>query len=393
MPETALIVVVDASVAVKPNFRSTYFATAAWLAIALAVAWVLVPLSHGALLGFKRAMPGYTLSFPNDHAAHPAYQTEWWYYTGHLRTKQGKTYGYQLTFFRHRLDSSGPTLNPSKWFADNIYMAHMVITDEQGQHFVYGEKINRAALGLAGAAEDRYHVWNEDWLVERLGSVHHLKGDIPDFKLNLILTPLKPPVLHGANQDGLSQKGEGKGHASHYYSYTRMRTEGVLHTRDGVFEVEGVSWMDHEFGSTQLKNYQVGWDWFSMQLANNTEVMLYHIRHKDGTIDPYSSGTLVQPDGSTQHLRREDFQIETHATWRSPKSGAVYPQRWTVRIPKADLTLHLEPVLAAQELITDNTTRVTYWEGSVQINGSMQGQPTTGVGYVELTGYVQRVNL
>jgi predicted secreted hydrolase len=223
--------------------------------------------------------------------------------------------------------------------------------------------------------------------------VHHLKADMPDFTLNLILTPLKSPVLHGVNQDGLSQKGEGKGHASHYYSYTRMQTEGVLHTRDGVFDVEGLSWMDHEFGSTQLKDYQVGWDWFSIQLENNYELMLYLIRHKDGSVDPYSSGTLVFPDGRSQHLRREEFQIEAHDTWKSPRSGAVYPQRWTVRIPTADLTLHLTPVLAAQELVTDNSTRVTYWEGSTQARGTMQGKALEGSSYVEMTGYVQRVSL
>ena len=369
-------------------------AHSAWLGVLLCLIGCLAfSASEGALLGFKRAVPGYTVSFPADHAAHPAYQTEWWYYTGHLRATSGKTYGYQLTFFRHRLDSSGPTLSPSKWFADNLYMAHMAITDEQGRRFVYGEKRNRAALGLAGAAEERYHVWNEDWLAERLGSVHHLKGDIPGFKLNLILTPLKPPVLHGANQDGLSQKGEGQGHASYYYSYTRMQTEGVLHTSDGALDVEGISWMDHEFGSTQLQESQVGWDWYSVQLANNHELMLYHIRHKDGSFDPYSSGTLVRPDGTSLHLRREDFQIQAHDTWRSSKSGAVYPQRWTLHVPKADLTLHLEPVLTDQELITDNSTRVTYWEGSVWVRGSMQGQATEGVGYVEMTGYVQRLNL
>ncbi len=349
--------------------------------------------SQGALFGFKRAVPGYRLTFPADHAAHPAFQTEWWYYTGHLQTKAGQAYGYQLTFFRRRLDSSGPSLKPSKWFADNVYMAHMAITDETNRRFVYGEKLNRAALGLAGASDTRYHVWNEDWLAERLGSVHHLKGDIPGYTLNLILTPLKPPVLHGAQQDGLSQKGQGKGHASYYYSYTRLKTEGVLHTADGVVEVEGISWMDHEFGSTQLKDNQVGWDWFSVQLANDHELMLYHIRHRDGSIDPFSSGTLVRPDGSSVHLRREDFQVQTHGSWRSPKSGAVYPQGWTVRIPRFDFTLRLDPVMAEQELVTDNSTRVTYWEGSVRARGEMQGQATDGVGYVELTGYVQRMNL
>jgi predicted secreted hydrolase len=364
-----------------------------WLGL-VPLAWLAsFTVSDGALLGFQQAVPGYTLTFPADHAAHPNYRTEWWYYTGHLQTSTGKRYGYQLTFFRRRVDSNGPTLNPSKWFADSVYMAHMAITDETAKRFVYGEKLNRAALGLAGAAEKRYHVWNEDWLAERLGTVQHLVGDIPGYKLNLIVTPLKPPVLHGAAQDGLSQKGAGKGHASHYYSLTRLKTEGVLHTSEGVFEVEGISWMDHEFGSSQLTESQVGWDWFSVQLTNNYELMLYHMRHKDGSVDPHSSGTLVRPDGTSVHLRRDDVQVQAHAQWKSPQSGAIYPQRWTIRIPTLDLTLHLEPVLAAQELVTDNSTRVTYWEGSVTVRGSLQGQATEGVGYVELTGYVQRVNL
>lgn len=368
--------------------------SARWQWLTLLVLWG-IPLgaSYGALLGFKQAVPGRTLHFPADHAAHPDYRTEWWYYTGHLSTTTGKRYGYQLTFFRHRLDSSGPTLNPSQWFADTVYMAHMAITDGVAKRFVFGEKLNRAALGLAGAAEQRYHVWNEDWLAERLGAVHHLVGDIPGYKLNLIVTPMKPPVLHGAAQDGLSQKGEGRGHASHYYSLTRLKTEGVLHTPEGVQEVTGLSWMDHEFGSSQLTEAQVGWDWFSVHLTNNVELMLYHIRHKDGSLDPHSSGTLVRPDGSSVHLRRDEVQVRAHAQWKSPKSGAVYPQRWTITIPSEHLTLHLEPVLAEQELITDHSTRVTYWEGSVSVRGTLQGQPADGMGYVELTGYVQRVNL
>lgn len=362
-----------------------------WLVLVL---WGLpLTLSHGALLGFQQAVPGYKLTFPADHSAHPDYRTEWWYYTGHLRTSTGKRYGYQLTFFRHRVDSSGPTLNPSKWFADHVYMAHMAITDESTQRFVYGEKLNRAALGLAGADTQRYHVWNDDWVAERLGSMHYLAGEIPGYKLKLIVTPLKPPVLHGAAQDGLSQKGAGKGHASHYYSFTRLKTEGVLHTSDGVFEVEGVSWMDHEFGSSQLTESQVGWDWVSVQLDNNQELMLYHIRHKDGSVDPHSGGTVVRADGSSLALRREDVHLQAQAQWKSPKSGAVYPQRWHLRVPSLGLDVMLEPVLAGQELVTDNSTRVTYWEGSITVRGTLHGQAITGRGYVELTGYAQRVQL
>jgi predicted secreted hydrolase len=121
--------------------------------------------------------------------------------------------------------------------------------------------------------------------------------------------------------------------------------------------------------------------------------MLYHIRHKDGSFDPYSSGTLVRADGSSLHLRREDFRIQAHATWRSPKSQITYPQHWTIRLPQEELTLHLEPTLPEQELMTDNSTRVTYWEGSVRVHGTLQGQAIAGVGYVEMTGYGQRMNL
>jgi predicted secreted hydrolase len=172
-----------------------------------------------------------------------------------------------------------------------------------------------------------------------------------------------------------------------------MKTEGVLHTAEGVFEVEGSSWMDHEFGSTQLQEHQIGWDWFSVRLANNYEMMLGYIRHRDGSTSPYAGGTLVRPDGSSVSLRPEDFQIKAQASWQSPKSGAVYPQRWTIRVPSAELTLHLEPVMAEQELVTESSTRVTYWEGSVRVRGTMQGQETEGIGYVELTGYVRPVTL
>lgn len=378
----------------RPTTRGRYWRPFIWGGLALLLLWCIpLTISHGALLGFTQAVPGRTLRFPTDHAAHPDYRTEWWYYTGHLYTTSGKRYGYQLTFFRHRVDSSGLTLNPSKWAAANVYMAHMAITDVAAKRFIFGEKRNRAALGLAGASEQRLHVWNEDWLAEQLGSVQHLVGEIPGYKLNLIVTPLKPPVLHGAAQDGLSQKGEGRGHASHYYSFTRLKTEGVLHTSEGVQEVTGMSWMDHEFGSSQLTESQVGWDWFSIQLANNYELMLYYIRHRDGSLDPYSSGTLIRPDGTSLHLRREAIQMQTHTQWKSPKSGALYPQRWTINIPSEQLTLHLEPVLPDQELVTDNSTRVTYWEGNVTVLGTQQGQPVEGAGYVELTGYVQRVNL
>jgi len=343
------------------------------------------------LSGFELAVPGRALSFPKDHASHPTFQTEWWYYTGHLRTADGEEYGYQLTFFRRRVDEGKWLAGPSQWSSQHLYLAHFAIADKGRERFFFTEKINRPHLGVAGAAEERYHVWNDDWLAELVGPYHHVQAKSGEFGINLILLPEKGPVVHG--RDGVSRKGEGKGQASHYYSFTRLKTDGLLHVRGVVREVTGMSWMDHEFGSSQLGPTQVGWDWFSVQLDNHAEVMVYLMRHDDGRTDPYSSGTLVHPDGRAEHLPKEAFEVIALGRWTSPRSGTTYPQGWELRVPKVGLHLRLTPAFADQELDTKNSTRVVYWEGSVRVEGTSSGQPIRGVGYVELVGYKTRVDL
>jgi predicted secreted hydrolase len=166
-----------------------------------------------------------------------------------------------------------------------------------------------------------------------------------------------------------------------------MKTEGTL-TLDGkAMTVEGTSWMDHEFGSNQLQEYQVGWDWFSIQLDNMTELMIYLIRHRDGKPDPHSSGTLTYPDGTSTHLRLEELDVRMPATWKSRKTGTRYPAKWKIRIPQWNIDLTVTPAVSDQELVTHESTRVTYWEGSVRVKGLVEGKPVSGVGYVELTGY------
>lgn len=334
---------------------------------------------------FERALPGRSFSFPRDHYSHPEFRTEWWYYTGHVRSRDGRSFGYQLTFFRAGLRRE--RLSQSKWALKNLYFAHLALTDENERAFTFREKISRGALGQAGAATDRLHVWVEDWI---------LKGDVPDHLLEardasmairLRLTPLKPPVVNGIN--GVSQKAEGVGNASHYYSMTRMKTSGELTIKGKVLTVEGISWMDHEFGTNQLQTYQVGWDWFSIQMENNTELMLYLIRRGNGTPDPYSSGTLVYPDGTSRHIRLNEFDIKVLKTWKSRKTGVRYPARWNIRLPELEIDLTITPTVADQELTTKESTRVTYWEGSVRVNGTYGGNPISGVGYVELTGYAE----
>ncbi|HEU5464442.1 MAG TPA: lipocalin-like domain-containing protein, partial [Candidatus Binatia bacterium] len=314
---------------------------------------------------------------------------EWWYYTGHLTTESGRLYGYQVTFFRFGVRDRQNGLEEKPLFTD-LYMAHFALSDTVAGKFSFRERINRGSGDRAGAATDRYLVWNEDWKVEGGETDHRITVNDRGTTLQLTLRPTKPPVLHG--DKGHSQKGEGEGRASYYYSLTRMATEGEL-TIDGDKEkVRGLSWMDHEFGSNQLSEYQVGWDWFSIQLDNKTELMLYVMRHKDGSIDPYSSGTLVSADGKTAHLKLDDYRIQVLDRWKSPKSGATYPMRWKVIISSRDIELDITPAFPDQELITNRSTRVTYWEGAVSITGKYDNKPVSGRGYVEMTGYAGKLN-
>jgi predicted secreted hydrolase len=333
---------------------------------------------------FRRALPGYEFRFPADHAAHPDFRTEWWYYTGHLLTADGRTFGFQLTFFRHSLRRPDKTRH-SRWALHTLYFAHFAVTDEEGRTFRFQEKVNRGSLGLAGAETGRYLVWVEDWSARLEGHSHRLKAGGEDMGLDLTLVPSKRPVTHG--RDGVSQKAEGEGYASHYYSITRLAASGTLAWQGRSYPVTGEAWMDHEFGSNQLRDYQVGWDWFSVQLDGGVELMLYLIRHRDGRIDSTSSGTIIRPNNDSAYLPLSALQVEVLGSWRSKKSGVTYPSGWRLKVPGYEVDLTLTPTLADQELTTQKSTLVTYWEGSVRITGTVAGKPIQGRGYVELTGY------
>jgi predicted secreted hydrolase len=343
---------------------------------------------------FKRALPGRAFSFPQDHFSHPEFKIEWWYYSGHLFNQEKKSYGYQLTFFRTALgrETKG---EKSKWAIQDLYFAHLALTDESKNRFEYREKISRGSLGEAGASSYErdgkpFRVWVEDWFLQGKGADmrdHFLKGGDEDLGIELLLAPERNPVIHG--QNGISQKAEGEGYASHYYSITRLKTEGKIFLRKKEIPVQGTSWMDHEFGSTQLREYQVGWDWFGIQLENGVDLMIYQIRHQDGRIDPYSRGTIILQDGIHHPLPQKEFQVQSLDRWRSQKTGGTYPSKWRVDVPSHRIELTLTPTVKDQELITQESTRVTYWEGSVKVEGKYQGNPIKGMGYVELTGYAK----
>jgi predicted secreted hydrolase len=343
---------------------------------------------------FQPATAGYRYDFPRDHGSHPTYRTEWWYYTGHLQSTNGRAFGFELTFFRRGVPPDEIKTLPSKWSVKDLYLAHFAVTDITGKRFHFSEKFSREGLGKAGADESRLRVWIDDWRAEasaELSAAHILAAHDETHALSLTLQPVKPLVTHGAA--GISRKGKEAGQASHYYSFTRLSTTGSLMIGGERFEVSGTSWMDHEFGSAELGTDQVGWDWFSIQLEDDTELMLYRMRRKDGSSDLASSGTAVSPDGRARHLEVTDFQIEATATWTSLESKATYPSRWKLTFPSLDLTLDVVPLLADQELRTSRSTKVSYWEGAVAVTGMKQGRPIKGQGYVELTGYAERLKM
>lgn len=352
-----------------------------WIAAMVALAAMAAMVAYAA--EYRRALPGYRYVFPRDHAAHPDFRTEWWYYTGHLTAEDGRRFGYQLTFFRTAVEQKGA--NPSKWAAKNLYLGHFAVSDARSQKLTLFERLSRDGLGEAGADPKGLRVWIRDWEADFDDDGHRLRAKQNRLGIDLRMEPGKPLVIHG--RGGISQKAAGEGYASHYYSFTRLKTVGTLEIDGRLLKVTGQSWMDHEFGSSQLREYQVGWDWFSLQLDNQVEVMLYMLRHRDGKIDPYSSGTLVHPDGRAEHLSQEDFSVEVLERWKSPRSPGNYPARWRIRIPKAGIAVTVTPLFPDQELDTAKSTRVTYWEGASRIEGTMAGKPVRGDAYVEMTGY------
>jgi predicted secreted hydrolase len=335
--------------------------------------------------GFSRADGPRRLVFPADFGPHPDFQTEWWYYTGNLETPGGQHFGYQLTFFRRAIQPPAERqTRSSNWAAEQVYLAHFTLTDVAGNHFHAFERLERGSAGLAGAeVEPNFNVWLDNWQVKGVRpGIFLLQASVQGVSLSLELKDQKGPVLQG--DQGYSQKGKDPGNASYYYSQTRLISSGSIELDGKSYQVSGLSWMDHEFSTSGLAPQQIGWDWFSIQLDNGYDVMVYTLRNQDGSIDRFSNGTLIAPDGATRRLESSDFIIKNTASWSSPHTGTVYPAGWSITIPTEGIVLELQPYLADQEL----RVSFTYWEGAVKVTGSFNGQRgLTGNGYVELTGY------
>lgn len=322
---------------------------------------------------------------PRDEAAHRA-PIEWWYYTGHLVDASGRHYGFELTFFKAYpppgMKLVGPV--PMSALMQKVYVAHFAITDVSRKRFAFAQK--STAWGYQGSSSrERYDVTLADWFARSVpGSrAQRIHADGGGYSIDLTLDPLKPPALNG-NPPGIQSMGPGG--TSYYVSDTRMKVTGTLGVDCGFFgcrdlQVTGLAWHDHQWGDFKMTGY-AGWDWYSLQFNDDTELMLYLIRSKTGGYDT-AAGTFVARDGHTVHLTAKDFRVTpTGATWTSPATGAVYPMGWRVRVPRFGIDVTVEPVMKDQEMNTRSTTGIVYWEGDVRARGTR-----TGVGYVELTNY------
>ncbi|MEJ2668058.1 MAG: lipocalin-like domain-containing protein [Deinococcales bacterium] len=333
---------------------------------------------------YRHPYPMRPVVMPRDQAAHEA-PIEWWYYSGHLVDAQGRHYGFELTFFKV-VPPPGINIGPVPAYVlmEKAYVGHFAVTDVSRKRFASAQRAT--AWGYqGGSSTDRYHVYVADWSAGEIPGTHlqRIKAEGDGYSIDLTLNSLKPPALHG-EPPGIQSMGPGG--TSYYVSHTRMAVDGTLGVDCNFFgcrdlKVTGLAWEDHQWGDFKMTGY-AGWDWYSMQFDNDTELMLYLIRSEHGGLAT-AAGSFITKDGRTIHLTQKDFQVTaTGATWTSPVTGAVYPVAWRVKVPRFGIDVSVTPVMKDQEMDTRSTTHTVYWEGDVRLTGSNSGE-----GYVELTNY------
>ena len=352
---------------------------------------------------FAQGAKKVSYSFPKDHAAHPDFQVEWWYYTGHLKEvfkaahadRLPETYGFELTFFSVRFPQKKTAYRYSDWIAPRFYFAHFALSDKNKKVFYFAEKSNRSIAGIAGEKTRSFHVWNEDWFAKMEKGRFYLKAQLESqgksISLALELDPLKPPVIHGL--EGVSLKGPQQGNYSHYYSITRIKAQAVLTINNKNVPLQGIAWMDHEWMNNFSFNNLLKWDWFSLQLDNNQEIMFYILRDQHEKPLSISSGSLVDSKGNRHHLDQQQVSIQVLNYWKSPLTQIRYPIEWVLNMKhKANKQskLSIRPYFNNQELDTRKSSQIVYWEGAVQVEGVFKGQSVQGKGYVEMTGYSKK---
>jgi predicted secreted hydrolase len=368
-------------------------------AIALAALVVAASAAAGDA-AWRPADPAHRWQFPRDHHAHPEYRNEWWYLTGTVAAEgePSRRFGYQLTFFRVGLLRDAPPVD-SAWAARDAVMGHLAVTDVASGRHVFSEVIWRAVPLLGGFPADPDPVLafarappgtDARWSLALEDGALRLRArdDAQGVALDVLARPAKPVALQGPN--GLSRKSADGAHASLYLSVTRLTTSGTLSLASDTFRVRGESWLDEERGSSQLAPDQVGWDWWSLRLADGRDLMLYVLRRADGSVS-WRTGTLVARDGAVKVLDAAAFAVRATGTWTSPESGAVYPSGWEVEVPADGVRLRVVPWVRSAENRSTLLRDLAYWEGPVGLVAA-DGTPA-GEGYVELTGYAEGARL
>jgi predicted secreted hydrolase len=325
------------------------------------------------------------VGIPRDDAPHRRL-TEWWYYTGHLVDEAGGHWGFEFVVFRAERGGF-----PVSW------ASHLALTDETGKRFLYaqraeiGPQVDESsasgfAFSILGAGQSAWTMAGSG--VDRLGAAAVAaevmgSGWGTPFAIDLSLKSRKPPALHDG--DGWIDFGIAGG--SYYYSRTDLAATGSIEVEGRSLAVSGRAWFDHQWGD--FISVGGGWDWFALNLETGLDLTLSLVRDPQGGY-AIVYGTLVRPDGSTKHLDRNAFTVETTAHWRSPTTGTDYPAGWRIAIPGEHLAIDLTPTVADQELDTTATSGVVYWEGSQRVEATLNGRPVRGEAYVELTGYRAR---
>jgi len=332
---------------------------------------------------FQRAAPGYAWSFPRDHAPHPGFQTEWWYYTGHLFAegsepfRDAPLYGFQLTFFR-RSDVPGNQSNSE-------YLAHAALTDIRAGTTTLSIRKGGALLGAAGADPKTLEVWSGDWLAELVNNTQVLRFS-PDKQrsVRLIGKVASPPWLQG--EQGYSRKGACDSCASHYYSLPRMPLTGEVRTASGITPVVGFGWMDHEFMSNTLQADQVGWDWLGLMMKDGRSLTVFRLRDARGGTS-FASASIMSATGS-ESVIAHDISLAPSDEWRSSRSGAAYPTHWRVQIPSQSIDVVVKARVSDCEIGDGGSDlEPRYWEGPVSSSDE------SVIGYLEMTGYAGKVEL
>lgn len=348
-------------------------------------AWASAPINTG----HPEITPGQPLRFPRDFGAHPEFRTEWWYITGRLLTADKRTLGFQLTFFRSRVDTAQG--NPSRFAVKQLIMAHAAITDLAGRQLLHDQRIAREGLGLAGASTQDTHVHLKDWSLQRSGpaeqSVYQARVKANTFGFTLGLRGPQPPLVQG--DKGYSRKGPLPSQATRYYSQPQLTVQGTVSLNGQAQSVTGQAWLDHECGGDNLLPPDaVGWDWIGMNLRDGGALMAFRVRRADGST-AWAGGSHRAPGQPAHIFKPDEVRFTAGRTWQSPATHARYPVEWRVDTPAGRFTVRA--LLDAQELAGQQSTGTVYWEGLSELLDA--GGRAVGDGYLEMTGYVKRMVL